>query len=381
MASIHRRKNSPYWVAAFYGADGRRCQQSTKTANKKKAMAIAHDLEDAARLGRENRLTVTQARRVISRIYEVANREELPANTVREYVAFWMQNKKEELADSSFVEYSRLTKDLLAYLGARADKPIDAITSKDILPYRAKLLKRVSPATVNKSLKALRGIWTQARKDGQLERNPFDSVSYVDAKGGKKTRRKNFTMEQLKLVLSLCDDDWRGLVLAGLYTGQRLSDLLGMTWEQVDLAGATIEFSTQKTGAELEIPIHPVLMRWLMDHAGDNPRAAVFQKFAGVAQNTVSRQFMVTLHKAGLIKKEPAHSSSGKGRDSRRTLNELCFHSLRHSYVTMLKESGATDSVAKSIVGHESDAVNRLYTHLGIDAMRKAVNRLPDVTA
>lgn len=379
MASIHRRKGTKKWHAAFYDAEGRRCMRSTGSSKRGEAMSIALDWEEAARRGREGRLTVDQARKVIADIYARANRDKLPAGTVREYVKHWMQMKEAGLADSSFTEYKRLTADLIDFLGKRADGPLDAITSKDIVKYRARLLARVSPATVNKSLKALRGIWTQARKDELITRNVFDSVSYVKAEQ-KKTRRKNFTGEQVKALLPYCKDSWRGLVLAGLYTGQRLSDLLALTWEEIDLAGAKIQFTTQKTGAELEMPIHPALMKWLMDNAGDDPAALVFPDFAGISQNTVSRQFMKKLHNAGLIKAEPSHKSANKGRDSKRTLNELSFHSLRHAYVTMMKEAGATDGITKSIVGHQSDAVNRLYTHIGIDAMREAVNRLPDVT-
>jgi len=381
MASIHRRKGTKKWHAAFYDAEGRRCMRSTGTSKRSEAMSIALDLQEAARRGREGRLTVDQARKVIADIYARANRDKLPAGTVREYVKHWMQMKEAGLADSSFTEYKRLTADLIDFLGNRADGPLDAITSKDIVRYRARLLARVSPATVNKSLKALRGIWTQARKDELITRNVFDSVSYV--KAARKTRRKNFTGEQVKALLPHCKDSWRGLVLAGLYTGQRLSDLLALTWEQIDLAGGKIQFITQKTGAELEMPIHTALMKWLMDNAGDDPAALVFPDFAGVSQNTISRQFVTKLHKAGLITKEPdtGHRGEGKGRDSKRTLNELSFHSLRHAYVTMMKEAGATDGITKSIVGHKSAEVNQVYTHIGFDAMREAVNRLPDVTA
>ena len=36
--------------------------------------------------------------------------------------------------------------------------------------------------------------------------------------------------------------------------------------------------------------------------------------------------------------------------------------------------------LAREIVGHESAAVSRQYTHLSTDDMRKAMQRLPDVT-
>ena len=46
----------------------------------------------------------------------------------------------------------------------------------------------------------------------------------------------------------------------------------------------------------------------------------------------------------------------------------------------LLKAAGVSDFVARDIVGHESAAVSRQYTHLTTDDKRAAMQRLPDVT-
>jgi integrase len=74
------------------------------------------------------------------------------------------------------------------------------------------------------------------------------------------------------------------------------------------------------------------------------------------------------------------HKSAGKGRNQAREASEISFHSLRHSAVTMLKAAGVSDFIAREIVGHESAAVSRQYTHLTTDDKRAAMQRLPDVT-
>lgn len=63
-----------------------------------------------------------------------------------------------------------------------------------------------------------------------------------------------------------------------------------------------------------------------------------------------------------------------------REASEISFHSLGHSAVTLLKASGLSDVFAREIVGHESAAVSRQYTHLSTDDLRAAMRRLPDVT-
>jgi hypothetical protein len=48
--------------------------------------------------------------------------------------------------------------------------------------------------------------------------------------------------------------------------------------------------------------------------------------------------------------------------------------------VTMLKATGVSDFIAREIIGHESAAVSRQYSHLSVDDLRAAMKRLPDVT-
>jgi len=94
---------------------------------------------------------------------------------------------------------------------------------------------------------------------------------------------------------------------------------------------------------------------------------------------SLSNQFRDILADAGLV--EPrTHQATGKGRSRAREASEISFHSLRHSAVTMLKAAGVSDFIAREIVGHESAAVSRQYTHLTTEDKRAAVQRLPDVT-
>jgi integrase len=93
----------------------------------------------------------------------------------------------------------------------------------------------------------------------------------------------------------------------------------------------------------------------------------------------LSNRFHTILVEAGLV--EPRKNvSTGKGHGQERAVTEISFHSLRHSAVTMLKASGLSDVFAREIVGHESAAVSRTYTHLTTDDLRTAMQRLPDVT-
>ena len=45
----------------------------------------------------------------------------------------------------------------------------------------------------------------------------------------------------------------------------------------------------------------------------------------------------------------------------------------------MLKNAGVSDAVARDIIGHESEAISRQYTHIDMAAKRKAIESLPDI--
>lgn len=59
---------------------------------------------------------------------------------------------------------------------------------------------------------------------------------------------------------------------------------------------------------------------------------------------------------------------------------KVSFHSLRHTTTSLLKNAGVSPAIAEEFVGHDSAEMNRVYTHIELEAMKKAAELLPDVT-
>jgi integrase len=199
-----------------------------------------------------------------------------------------------------------------------------------------------------------------------------------------KSARRAFTLSEIKRILKVCgeDQEWRGLVLFGLYLGQRLGDLARLTWRAANLDTGEIAFTAKKTGRRIVLPLVQPLSDYLASlPASDNPDAFIFPRSANARRTSdLSHQFRRILVEAGLIPPR-TYETTGKGHSGAREPSEISFHSLRHSAVTMLKASGLSDFVAREIVGHETTAVSRHYTHLSTDDLRTAMQRLPDVTS
>ena len=267
-------------------------------------------------------------------------------------------------------------------ISAKANRDLSTLQANDIARFRDREAKELSRATANLSLKVLRVCFGEAVRQGLLAVNPAVRVPVLKSRD--KSARRAFTLPEIKRILKACGDDaeWRGLVLFGLYLGQRLGDLAKLTWRAVNLDTGEIAFTARKTGRRMNQPLHPALVEYLGTlPASDNPNAFIFPRAASAKRtSSLSNQFREILVDAGLV--EPrTHEATGKGRSQAREPSEISFHSLRHSAVTMLKAAGVSDFVAREIVGHESAAISRQYTHLSTDDLRSAVQRLPDVTS
>jgi integrase len=385
VASLRRKERSPFWFACYLGADGRRLQVSTKQSNRKKAQAVADAWERAAKLGAEKRLGEAQARRILSEIYEVVNNEPLPSSSTRDFLDNWVEKRKLDTAPRTQKAYAQIVRDFLVSLGERATRDISQVSKADVAKYRDAVLLRTSKASANKVLKYLRVALGAAYKDGLCQDNPAAKLDTIKRTDEERKQRRPFTLPELKLVLEHASGEWKGLILFGLYTGQRLGDIARLCWTNVDLQREEIRFVTRKTGRSMIIPLHPVLIEYLESlEASDDPDLPVFPKsapIAGVASgdSRLSQQFHTLLVSAGLAQAR-SKDATGEGRSKRRNISEVSFHSLRHTATSLLKNAGVSETVAMDIIGHDSKAMSRHYTVVDEPTKRKALSQLPRFT-
>jgi integrase len=383
VASLWKHPESKYWFACITLPDGRRTKRSTKTTDRKLAEAIAHRFEEATR----RKATEGQARRVLGDIYQMIHGERLGSATIAEYFERWQERKKIEVKPRTFERYAIIARKFVAFLGTRAEEDLSLLSSAHVTAYRDAAAKRLSPATANGELKVIRVALQQALRDGLIESNPANRVTAINRREDNKAERRGFTLPELKSILAHCDGEWRGLVLFGLYTGQRLSDLARLTWQNVDIERSEIRFVTGKTGRRQIIPLAAPLARYLTDSlpAGE-PKAPLFPRSAAfVARSptgkvsTLSEQFRSILVVAGMVSARERGQNVGGGHSNKRQLSEISFHSLRHSATSLMKNAGISSAIVQDVIGHDSPAVSAHYTHIEDEAKRQAVNSIPDL--
>ncbi len=398
MASLFKRPRSPYWQAAYYDSEGKRYYRSTKKRRKVEALVAAARFEQAARLTtseddeRARRIlgTLEEAsqmavkgglndavgRDMLNRMMEISTGESIRTETVEEWFNGWLADKKGSKAHGTYLKYEGIVRTFLQSLsGRKRAAPLGALTVADVREYRDGLVKGGrTPGTANGVVKILRAPLNAARRQGLISHNPAEGVEMLATDTNEK---ECFTPKQVKALVKAAEVDWKGLILAGYYTGARLGDLADLGWDSVDLKRGALVFTQGKTGREIEIPLHPEFKRWLSDRAGSKqPKAgAVFPDLRGIGtrgRNGLSGQFAAIMKKAEI---EPKVIEA-KGKNGRKR-SSLSFHSLRHSFNSAMANAGVTQGIRQRLTGHASKAINDRYTHAELETLRKAVDAVP----
>jgi integrase len=315
-------------------------------------------------------------------MYTIASGGTLPSTSIRDHLKAWLERKAIEAKPATHRRYSTVVGHFLRHLGDIADRDISHLDAKTIAGVRDKISKEKSPSTANHAVKVIRAALNQARRDGLVDQNEASKITLIKCHPN---RRESFSLDQIARLLSVANEEWTGIILAGLYTGQRLGDIATLTWNNIDLQKREIHHFAEKQGKSINIPIAEPLMEYLESTpAGDVPDAPLFPKAYDrvLSQEgrtgTLSGQFRRIMEAAGLVPKR-TWKSTGKGRTATRVFNPLTFHSLRHTATSLFKEAGVPHAVVQDIIGHESEAVSRIYTHVGDPAKRDAINKLPNL--
>ena len=384
MASLIKKPNSRFWWACFRDGQGRQRRRSTGVTNERKAREIARQYEQTA----QHKVQPAKFRQTLIDLYREIHGVELPSTTAEQFAADCLKAKKAETKPRSWECYWNVVSKFVAFLGNEAQLDISLLTRAHVTAFRNSLSEKVSPGTVNFGLRVIKMLFKAARRDGFVQDDPSEFVSVV--KREKTPGRRAFTLAEIKVILSVADDEWRSLIKFGYYTAQRLSDLALLTWENVDLECNEIRFIAGKTGKTMLLPIAEPLRQHLLALPGsDDPKAPIHPRAHAILQRSrgkisrLSADFGDLLAAAGLRThryiKYRSSRGSGRGRGVRRIHSGTSFHSLRHTAVTLLKGAHVPEAVAMEFTGHASKEMSKHYTHVGREALEKAAAALPEI--
>ena len=218
-----------------------------------------------------------------------------------------------------------------------------------------------APATVNRYHAALAAVCTWALKRRLAPRgweNPCRKVERAPESNA--VVRFLSDAECERLMLAARASSWPRLyllVLLAITTGARRSELLGLTWGDVDLERAVAHVRSTKNGQPRTLPLVPVVLAELRRFAIERMEACVFPSRARLS---APRHF------------ESSWSSALKAAGIR----NFRFHDLRHTCASYLAQNGASLLEIADVMGHRQLAMVKRYAHLTTDTKARLVNRV-----
>lgn len=385
MASVYRQSSrSRNWVARFRAPDGNWTARSTGLTDRAAALKLAFLWE--GNLTDEAMADPTAARidQVVRSIYEGVTGSKIEKAPTAAYLREWAQRVGKLKASATAMRYGQVIEDFLTFLGEkRAAGNLSTVRPLDLQRFiDAKLAKGHASSSAAMVTKVLRIPFNVAVRQGIISRNPCLTVELPDEVS---QNREAFTFAQIESILGGADSEWQTAIMLGAYAGMRLGDAVSLTWSNIDLANEVITFVPQKTSRgrrrkELVLPIHPTLLRHLngLPGADRGPSDALIPSLASRrigGRSGLSRDFLKLVVKAGI--ECEAIARTGNGGPGGRKFRKLSFHSLRHTFNSLLANAGVDQEVRQQLTGHASPEMNKRYTHLELKTMRAAIAKLP----
>jgi len=400
MASLHKHPGTKFWRCSFYDPNVRKWRQvSTGCKTKAEAMAFLSRMEAlannqqpeaaavpavaAGELVEAGLRLVQQAAKgelneaagleFVNRILKASAMDTIEGKTTAQFLDSWLEGKKVAKAQRTAERYRTPVERFKTSLGKRAGLSLASITKTDVEKFRKDRLEQVGEGTLESDFKILKGIFERARKQGVLlGANPFELVEIAKGDRIEKLEREAFTAGEVGLLVSSApSEEWKTTILLGFYCGMRLGDAVLLEWEAVDFERGLISHKASKTKRKMEIPLHPKLLKHLERIARDQG-GKVSPKLAAVrvpGRSGLSLQFLDIVKASGL-------NSGQKESTSGRKFSSLSFHSLRHGFISAMANQGVAPELRQKLAGHRSKDVHSKYTHLEMETLRQAVEKI-----
>jgi integrase len=171
--------------------------------------------------------------------------------------------------------------------------------------------------------------------------NPVKEVKLYRENNGK---IRFLTEEEETRLLAHCSPTLKPIVITGLYTGFRKSEVLSLTWANVDFQHRliTVGAAYAKNRETLQA------IRISADQ-----QAPVFLNSKGTPYRDISTAFQTAVRRAGL--------------------RDVSFHTTRHTFASRLVMRGVDLKTVQELMGHKHITMTLKYAHLAPGHKRAAI--------
>lgn len=280
-------------------------------------------------------------------------------NDYLEYIEF-----EEQLSVNTIATYKNNLDEFEKYLSDKQIIRINQINNKTLSNYIIYLkdIKKLTASSIANNTTTIKNFYKYLMKNNVIHDNPAESIATGKLK---KALPDTLSIEEVEKLLDIKIENIYDLrnkaMLELLYgTGLRVSELINITFEQVDLLNGVIRIMG-KGSKERIIPLGDYASSAINNYL--NRRHELVKKtqnnylFLNNLGTAMTRQGFFKILKQ-ILKKKQIHKN-------------ITPHTLRHSFATHLVENGADLKIIQDLLGHSDIATTRIYTHISNKKLEK----------
>lgn len=291
--------------------------------------------------------------------------------STQHYLEGWIEAKRRQIKASTWVEYDRVVRHML--IPKFGTTPLAELTRAQVKSWLVTL------EVTNKRLANIQSVLRSALHDAVIDEildvNPLANYTYKNRETLKEDDDVDpFTADEQRIILEKAEGQFRNLIQFALWTGLRTSELVGLDWDDVDLAGGVLRISRVKTqkSKEFEPPKTKGSARTLRLLTG--------------AREALVAQKQHTLLKGAEVFQDPRHLERWKGDQPIRnmwlkllTVAEVRYrrpYQTRHTFASMMLSTGEDPWWVANYMGHtDTNMIRRRYGRWMPDAAPEAGRR------
>jgi len=218
------------------------------------------------------------------------------------------------------------------------------------------LPRRRANSTINRNKSVISAVLQYACNEYDLTVN----VARQIPKKPENNERVRFLTDQerMKLLAACKRSEWSSLyliVLMAITTGARRSELLDLTWDDIDIERKSAHVKNSKNGEPRMLPlITDVLNELLL------VKMHQFSNLVFPSELIPEKPFDFRKHWFVVVKEA--------------RLGDFRFHDLRHTCASYLAQNGATLLEIADVLGHKQIEMTKRYSHLCVNHKRKLID-------